>query len=164
MTPLIILMSFDVLTAILFWTMGKMTTEQRSAIKVCVLNGSSRKDTIHMLEKAYGIRAMKKSQVYEWYGRFENGQVSINDESRSGRSASITSRHVTSQKSENCLSLSWLQHSHCSRHFTQKIWNEAGFVLDGFRKCCLRTRRSTELSVVGDKWNVLSEKMINWIS
>ena len=36
---------------------------------------------------------MKKSQVYEWYGRFKNSQESINDEPRSGRSASITSRH-----------------------------------------------------------------------
>ena len=72
-----------------------MTTEQRSAIKFCVLNKTSRKDTIQMLERAHGIRAMKKSQVYEWYGRFKNGPESINDEPRSGEPASITSRHVT---------------------------------------------------------------------
>ena len=44
-----------------------MTTEQRSAIRFCVLNRILKKDTIQMLEKAYGKRAMKKSQVYEWY-------------------------------------------------------------------------------------------------
>ena len=48
-----------------------MTTEQRSVIKIPVLNGISRKNTIQTLEKAYGIRAMEKSQVYEWYGRFK---------------------------------------------------------------------------------------------
>ena len=53
------------------------------------------KDTIQMFEKTSGIRAMKKSQVYEWYGRFKNGKESINDEPQSGRPASITTRHVT---------------------------------------------------------------------
>ena len=48
-----------------------------------------------MLEKAYGIRAMKKSQIYEWYRRFKNGQESVNDEKRNGRPASVISRHVT---------------------------------------------------------------------
>ncbi|XP_053391639.1 protein GVQW3-like [Mercenaria mercenaria] len=75
-----------------------MTTEQRSAIKVCVLNDVSRKDTIKMLEKAYGMKAMKKSQVYEWYGRFKNGRDSVMDEPRSDRPTSITSRHVTEIK------------------------------------------------------------------
>ena len=67
-----------------------MTKQQRSAIKCYVLNGISRKDTIQMLEKAYGTRVMKKSQVYEWHERFKNGQESINDEPRNGRPASIT--------------------------------------------------------------------------
>ena len=80
-----------------------MTMEHRSAIKFCVSNGVLRKDTIQMLEKAYEIRAMKTSQVTSGMdvlttvkkaSTMNHGTVDQRQES-----------HLTSQKSENCLSL-----------------------------------------------------------
>ena len=47
-----------------------------------------------MLQKSYGINAMKKSQAYEWYRRFKNGQDDTTDRPRSGWPASVTSRHI----------------------------------------------------------------------
>ena len=38
----------------------KMSVEQRTAIKFCVLNGKNRKETMEMLVKAYGDAAMKR--------------------------------------------------------------------------------------------------------
>lgn len=38
-----------------------------------------------MLQNAYGVPAMKKKSVYEWYKRFQNGNVDVEDDERSGR-------------------------------------------------------------------------------
>ena len=145
-----------------------MRTEQTSVIK-CVLNGISRKDTVQMIVKAYGIRAMKNSQVYEWHGRFENGQESINDEPRSGRPVSITSRRVTEIKEllelDGRITIREIRYKvDCSIGTVHDILhNKLNLRRDGFRKCCLRIRRSRELSVIGDKWNVLSVKVMNFL-
>jgi hypothetical protein len=33
-----------------------------------------------MLEETYGMAAVKKTQVYEWYNRFRDGRASVNDD------------------------------------------------------------------------------------
>ena len=71
-----------------------MSVEQRSAVKFCVLNGKTKRETMNMLEKAYGDKVMKKTAMYKWFSRFQNGQETVTDEARSGRPQSITSRHV----------------------------------------------------------------------
>ena len=73
----------------------KMSVEQRTAIKFCVLNGKNRKETMEMLVKAYGDAAMKRTALHKWYSsRYENGYESVMDDQRSGRLTSITSQKV----------------------------------------------------------------------
>ena len=43
-----------------------------------------------MLQKAYGESAMKKTSVYEWYKRFQDGRVDVEDDERSGRPSTST--------------------------------------------------------------------------
>lgn len=59
--------------------------EQRAAVKFCFLLGKSTAETIIMLKTAYGDAALSKSRVYEWFSRFKNGEMSIEDQPRSGR-------------------------------------------------------------------------------
>ncbi|PNF21101.1 hypothetical protein B7P43_G05549 [Cryptotermes secundus] len=59
--------------------------EQRAAVKFCFLLGKSGTETLEMLKTAYKDDAMGKTQVFEWFSRFKNGELSIDDKSRSGR-------------------------------------------------------------------------------
>lgn len=71
-----------------------MDMEQRSAIKFCVLNRKSRKETLEMLSTAFGERTLKKTAVYDWYNRFQQGQETVQDNDRSGRPVCVTSALV----------------------------------------------------------------------
>ncbi|XP_055910513.1 protein GVQW3-like [Eupeodes corollae] len=42
--------------------------------KFCVLNDLNCNNVCEMLQKAYGESAMKKTSVYEWYKRFQDGR------------------------------------------------------------------------------------------
>lgn len=64
--------------------------EQRANIKFCVLLHKSASETLRMLGEAYGKKAMKKTQVYQWHKRFRNGRASIHDDPRSGRPSTST--------------------------------------------------------------------------
>ena len=68
-------------------TVAKMNDEQRSAITFCVRNGFSEKKTIEMVSSAYGEIAVKKTVIYKWYNRFQEGRENIGDDARSGRPA-----------------------------------------------------------------------------
>jgi len=68
--------------------------EQRAVVKFCFLLGKTAGETIVMLEKAYKEVAMGKTQVYDWFSRFRNGELSLADQPRSGRPS-------TSQTDEN---------------------------------------------------------------
>lgn len=69
--------------------------EQRAAVKFCFLLGKSAAETIVMLKTAYGEAALSKTRVYEWFTRFKNGEMSIEDQPRSGRpSTSRTDENV----------------------------------------------------------------------
>ena len=65
--------------------------EQRAALKFCFLLGKSAAETIVMLKTAYGDAALSKTRVYEWFSRFENGEMSIEDQPHSGRPATSRS-------------------------------------------------------------------------
>ena len=75
-----------------------MSDEQKSAIKLCVRNGFSKSKSTDMLLNAYKKKAMKKTAVYMWYKRFEEGRENIKDDQRSSRPRVITSSHVTAVK------------------------------------------------------------------
>ncbi|KAJ8729025.1 hypothetical protein PYW07_006721 [Mythimna separata] len=61
--------------------------EQRAAVKFCFLLGKTGTETLEMLKTAYKDDAIGKTQVFEWFSRFKNGEMSIDDKPRSGRPA-----------------------------------------------------------------------------
>jgi len=69
--------------------------EQRAAVKFCFLLGKMAGEAIVMLETAYKKAAMGKTQVYEWFSRFRDGELSLADQPRSGRpSTSRTDENI----------------------------------------------------------------------
>lgn len=69
--------------------------EQRAAVKFCFLLGKKASETVQMLKTAYKDDAMCQAQVYSWFTRFKNGEMSIDDQLRSGRpSTSRTDENV----------------------------------------------------------------------
>ncbi|PNF28454.1 hypothetical protein B7P43_G15580 [Cryptotermes secundus] len=58
--------------------------EQRVAVKFCLLLGKSGTETLEMLKTPYKGDAMGKTQVFEWFSCFKNGEMSIDDKPRSG--------------------------------------------------------------------------------
>jgi transposase len=59
--------------------------QQHAAVKFCFLLWKTAVETVVMLETAYKEAALGKTQVYEWFSRFRNGELSPADQSRSGR-------------------------------------------------------------------------------
>ncbi|PNF34759.1 hypothetical protein B7P43_G03791 [Cryptotermes secundus] len=59
--------------------------EQRAAVKFCFLLGKNGTETLEMLKTAYKDDAMGKTKVFEWFSRFKNCEMSIDDKPRSGR-------------------------------------------------------------------------------
>lgn len=69
--------------------------EQRAAVKFCFLLGKTPAETLVMLKTAYGDNALSKTRVYDWFSRFKVGDMSIDDQPRSGRpSTSRTDENV----------------------------------------------------------------------
>jgi transposase len=63
------------------------TLKQLAAVKLCYLLGKTAGETVVMLETAYREAALGKIQVYEWFSRFRNGDLSLADQPRSGRTS-----------------------------------------------------------------------------
>ncbi|VVC25866.1 Transposase, type 1 [Cinara cedri] len=61
--------------------------EQLAAIKFCFLLGKTATETLKMLKTAYKGDVLGKTQVFEWFSRFKSGEMSIDDQARSGRSS-----------------------------------------------------------------------------
>jgi hypothetical protein len=53
--------------------------ERRACVKFCFLLEKTTAETIVMLQQAFKGDAFGKSQVYEWFSRFKNGDMSIED-------------------------------------------------------------------------------------
>ncbi|GBN62065.1 Putative uncharacterized protein FLJ37770 [Araneus ventricosus] len=64
--------------------------EQRVNIKFCFKLGKTATETHEMLVKVYGVDAVSKKYVFEWFKRFRDGKEDIKDEPRSGRPATST--------------------------------------------------------------------------
>jgi hypothetical protein len=62
-------------------------TEQRTNTEFCVLLHKSAAETLTMSQQAYGDRAMKKSQVYDWHKRFQDGRESADCDAPSVRAS-----------------------------------------------------------------------------
>ena len=59
--------------------------EQRVCVKFCFLLGKSAAETVLMLQEAFKEESLSRTQVYEWYSRFKGGEMSREDQPRSGR-------------------------------------------------------------------------------
>jgi hypothetical protein len=58
--------------------------EQRACVKFCFLLEKTAAETTVMLHQAFKDDAFGKSQVYEWFSCFKNGNISIEDLPRPG--------------------------------------------------------------------------------
>ncbi|GBO46637.1 Putative uncharacterized protein FLJ37770, partial [Araneus ventricosus] len=64
--------------------------EQRVNIKFCFKLGKTAKETHEMLVKVYGVDAVSKKCIFEWFKRFRDGMEDVKDEPRSGRPPTST--------------------------------------------------------------------------
>jgi hypothetical protein len=70
--------------------------EQKACVKFRFLLEKTAAETIVMLQRAFKDDAFGKSQVYEWFSRFKNGNMSIEDLPLPGRPS--TSRNEENTK------------------------------------------------------------------
>ncbi|GBM24254.1 Putative uncharacterized protein FLJ37770 [Araneus ventricosus] len=64
--------------------------EQRVSIKFCSKLGKTATEAHEMLVKVYGVDAVSKKCVFEWFKRFRDGKEDVKDEPRSGRPSTST--------------------------------------------------------------------------
>jgi len=106
--------------------------EQRAAVKFCFLLGKTAGETVLMLETAYKEAALGKTQVYEWFSRFRNGELSLADQPRSGRpSTSRTDEHIAiihelilenrRRTIDHLVDLSGMSWSSCQRNLSEEL-------------------------------------------
>jgi hypothetical protein len=69
--------------------------EQHVCIRFCMKLSKSATETLKMLREAIGEHSLSWTVVFEWHSRFKAGQVSAEDDERSGRpSTSKTTENV----------------------------------------------------------------------
>jgi transposase len=72
---------------------GKL--ELRACIEFCVKLGKSATEILEMLREDFGEYSLSLAAVFEWHSRFKAGQMSVEDDERSGRpSTSKTTENV----------------------------------------------------------------------
>jgi hypothetical protein len=54
------------------------------AIKFSFKAGLSATETLVLVQKAYGNEALKRSNVFRWYSRFQDGRKLVEDDERGG--------------------------------------------------------------------------------
>jgi hypothetical protein len=59
--------------------------EQRVCIKFCQKLGKTVTETYEMLQQTFGETALSRSRTFEWYSRFKNSRMSIDDDPHRGR-------------------------------------------------------------------------------
>jgi hypothetical protein len=74
--------------------------EQRVCVKFCVKLEKTFTETLEMLRQAFGNESMGRAQTCDWYKRFKDGRISIEDDPRSVRpSTSTDDQHVAQVRS-----------------------------------------------------------------
>ncbi|GBN87458.1 hypothetical protein AVEN_164068-1 [Araneus ventricosus] len=76
--------------------------EQRVKIKFCSKSGKTATETHEMLVKVYGVDAVSKKCVFEWFKRFRDGKEDVKDEPRSGHHQQAQLQ-TTSNECDGCL-------------------------------------------------------------
>jgi len=104
--------------------------EQRVCIKFCFLLGKTAAETVTMLQEAFKEEALSQARVYEWFSWFKRGDMSLEDQPRSGHpSTSRTDEnikkihnaifdHQTFDELEALTGVSW---SSCQRILTEEL-------------------------------------------
>jgi len=62
--------------------------EQRTCLKFCFLLGKIPTESLEMLQEAFKEQVLSCARVFEWFSRFKKGDLSIEDQPRSGRPSS----------------------------------------------------------------------------
>ena len=60
------------------------STEQRICIKFCFKIGKTATEMYQLLQQAYGEDEMGRTQVFDWFRRFEGGRTSVKSDHPSG--------------------------------------------------------------------------------
>jgi len=69
--------------------------EQRVCIKFCFLSRKTAAETVTVLREAFKEEALSQARVYEWFSWFKRGDMSLEDQPRSGRpSTSRTDENI----------------------------------------------------------------------
>ncbi|GBM95946.1 Putative uncharacterized protein FLJ37770 [Araneus ventricosus] len=64
--------------------------EQLVNIKFCFKLGKTAMETHEMLVNVYGVDAVSKKCIFEWFKRFRDGKEDVKDDPRSGRPSTST--------------------------------------------------------------------------
>jgi len=69
--------------------------EQRFCIEFCFLLWKTAAETVTMFPEAFKEETLSQTRVYEWFSRFKRGDMSLEDQPRSGRpSTSRTDENI----------------------------------------------------------------------
>ena len=68
--------------------------EQRANLKYMCRLGKSALETPSALQQVYGVIALKKSAVYDWFSRFKTGQETLEDGHRSERPSTSRTKEI----------------------------------------------------------------------
>ena len=74
------------------------TLEELYAIKFCFKLGKNATKTYGMLQTAFGASCMNRSSVFEWHKRFKEGNESVRDDERCGRSMEVNTPQLIGQR------------------------------------------------------------------
>jgi len=70
-------------------------TEQRICLRLCFHLGKTTTEAHEMLQNAFKEEVLSLTQVFEWFARFERGEMSVEGHPHSGRpSTSRTDENV----------------------------------------------------------------------
>jgi len=64
--------------------------EQRICINFCFKLNKTAAETHRMLKEAFGNQALSQARTLEWFKRFKDGRVSVEDRKHSGRPSTCT--------------------------------------------------------------------------
>jgi hypothetical protein len=117
--------------------------EQRVCIKSCFLLAKTAAETVTMFREAFKEKALSPARVYKWFSRFKSGDMSLEDQPRSGRpstsrtdenirkirDATMFDRRRTIDELEALTGVSWCS---CQRILTEvrpELWRSGEWLL-----------------------------------